>query len=267
MWNLNPMIKLFLTIILSFSFSSVVLAKITIRITNGEWEPFMSEYSPHYGANSHIVTEAFKMEGIEVEYGFYPWKRAYQLARKGKDWDASATWWPADETKRDFYLGEAVSETSFVFFHLKSDKFQWKTFADLKEIRIGGTLEYDYGKEFMKVVNTKGISLEYAPTDEMNFMKLLARRIDIFPNDSLVGYSQIRNNLSPEQIKLITHHPKEFEISTLHLIISKKSKRAKFFLEKFNSGFKKLKKSGKLDKIYQDLKNGVYDKTRIKWSE
>ncbi len=39
----------------------------TIRISNGEWAPYMSENSAHYGLASHIVSEAFKLEGITVE--------------------------------------------------------------------------------------------------------------------------------------------------------------------------------------------------------
>lgn len=32
----------------------------TIHITNGEWEPYLSEYSYEYGIASHIVTEAVR---------------------------------------------------------------------------------------------------------------------------------------------------------------------------------------------------------------
>lgn len=56
-------------------------AQETIRITNGEWEPFLSQHSPHYGINSHIVSEAFRLEGIQVKWGFFPWKRAFIEAR------------------------------------------------------------------------------------------------------------------------------------------------------------------------------------------
>lgn len=50
---------------------STTYAATTIRITNGEWEPFLSEYSYEYGLYSHIVSEAFKLEDIEVEWGFF----------------------------------------------------------------------------------------------------------------------------------------------------------------------------------------------------
>ena len=33
----------------------------TIRLTNGEWQPYLSKDVPHYGFASHIVTEAFAL--------------------------------------------------------------------------------------------------------------------------------------------------------------------------------------------------------------
>jgi len=111
----------------------------------------------------------------------------------------------------------------------------------------------------------KRIRVDLIPTDEANYKKLVLNRIHIFPNDPVVGYAQIRNSLPPDQAKLIIHHPKKFEKSTLHLIISKKCKDAQFLLEKFNSGYTKLKESGKLDQMWKDLDAGKYDKQKIKW--
>ncbi len=258
--------KILVSIVLFFSLFVSLFAE-TIRITNGEWEPFMSEYSVHYGINSHIVSEAFNLEGIQIIWGFFPWKRAYVLAKQGKKWDASATWWPAKETKESFLICHPVSITSFVFFHRKDYKFDWDTIEDLEGLRIGGTLEYDYGEEFMVAMKEKRIKVQLVSTDEFNYKKIILNRIDIFPNDPVVGHAQIRSSLPPDQAKLITHHPKEFEKSTLHLIISKKCKDAQFFLEKFNSGYTKLKESGKLDQMWKDLDAGKYDKQKTKWEE
>ncbi len=258
------MSKLF-TIILSLFFSTILYAENTISITNGEWEPYMSQYSYHYGVNSHVISEALKLEGIKVKWGFFTWKSAYILAKEGKKWHASATWWPTEETKKAFFISKAISKTSFVYFHLKKYKFNWNSIDDLKGYRIGGTFGYDYGKEFMTAMKEKKINVEFVTRDELNYKKLLLNRIHIFPNDRLVGYSQIKNSLSFGKAKLLTHHTKEFEISTLHLIISKKAKNSKFFLKKFDSGFEKLKKSGRFAKMFKELDAGKYNKQKAKW--
>jgi len=258
-------VKTLTALILLFGLHNTCLPQETIRITNGEWEPFLSEYSYEYGLDSHIVSEAFKLEDIDVIWGFFPWIRAYQLAKKGTEWDASCCWWPAKESKDAFKLSTAISNTSFVFFHLKTNQFDWENLNDLSNLKIGGTLEYDYGKNFMSAIKNEQINVELVPTDEKNFKKLLHNRIDIFPNDPIVGKAQIRNNLPPEKAKLITHHPKKFELTTLHLIISNNTKKQQFFLDKFHSGLNKLKQSGQLDQMLKDLDNGKYDKKQRKW--
>lgn len=259
-------ITIILSVVVMLFSSTALFAETTIRITNGEWEPYLSEYSNEYGLASHIVSEAFKAEGIHVIWGFFPWKRSYEMAKYGKDWDASAVWWPTDEVKESFLVTEPVVRTSFVFFHMKSRKFQWETVNDLKGLRIGFTRGYDYGKEFMGAVKKGELSVDPVAADEQNFRKLMGDRIDIFPNDPVVGYAQIRNNFSAEEARLFKHHPKEFEVNTLNLIISKKCVNGRLFLEKFNSGMKKLKDSGRLEQMFKDLNAGKYDKQKNKWN-
>lgn len=243
------------------------VAQDTIRITNGEWEPFLSEYSFHYGIASHIVSEAFKAEGITVEWRFFPWQRAFVLAQEGTDWDASCCWWPSDDIRQDFLLSEPVSQSSTVFFHRSDDTFDWETLDDLQGLRVGSTLGYDYGNAFTAAVESGKIALDEAPEDEQSWKKLLIGRIDILPNDPIVGYTQIRGIFPPEDAKRLTHHPKVLQTETLNLIISKQSKNAEFFLQKFNAGLQKLQESGMLEQILNGVESGKYDKQDTKWTE
>lgn len=246
-------------------FSSAISAADTrIRITSGEWEPYLSEYSLEYGLASHIVSEAFRLEGISIEWGFFPWKRSYELARLGL-WDASAVWWPTAESRKDFWISEPVVETSFVYFHLKNKPFDWEKVEDLQGLTIGITLGYDYGTAFMRAMQQGQIIVDANSQDELNYKKLLLGRIDVFPNDLLVGSAQIKNTFPPEIAAGFTHHPKEFERSTLSLILSKKTENGRFYLEKFNSGLEQLKQSGKLKQMFQDLHKGKYNKQKTKW--
>lgn len=254
------MIRLLFISIISIIFGSGKISAETIRITNGEWEPFLSRYSYEYGLDSHIVTEAFKLEGVTVEWGFFPWKRSYQYAKDGRDWDASCCWWPDDGTRKDFLLSDEITQTSLVFFHLKSYPFQWHSFADLSGKTIGLTDEYHYDATFMEMIISEKLTVEVTTKDQFNFKKLLAGQIDIFPNDPNVGKAQIRNSLSAKEADLITHHEKAFGVSSLHLIISLKNKRNQYFLDKFNKGLKKLKVSGRYQQMIDDAKAGIYDK-------
>jgi polar amino acid transport system substrate-binding protein len=222
---------------------------------------------PHYGIYSHIVSEAFKLEGIKVEWGFFSWTRSLKVAENGKDWDASALWWPSDENKKTFHISEPVGTTSYVFFHLKSKDFDWNSMADLKGLKVGGTKEYEYGKEFADASKNNVFKLELVLSDDVSFKKLLHGRIDVFPNDPIVGMAQIRGLFSADQADLFTFNKKEFMVSPLCLIISKKSPDGEFFLEKFNSGLQKLKDSGRIEQMYKDLDAGKYKKQTAKWAE
>ena len=246
-------------------FSSLLQAQTTIRITNGEWDPYLSSHAYEFGLTSHIISEAFKLEGINIEWGFFPWKRAFENAKEGQEWDAAAAWWPSDTYQYDFYTSNAIMDTALVFFHLKEYKFDWNSMDDLKGINIGLTRGYRYGKALMDAKTENKIYTELANTDEQNFTKLLFNRIKIFPNDKTVGYTQIKNTFTLHEASLFTHHPKKFKINTLHLLISKETKHAKLFLDKFNSGLKKLRASPHYQQMLNDLEQGKYRRQNTRW--
>ncbi len=243
---------------LSWSASALAQTQDTIRLTNGEWPPFLSEHAPHYGFTSHIITEAFGLVGVEVEYGFFPWKRSFKLAKEGK-WDGSAIWWDNEERRKLFYLTDPVNRTKEVFFHLKTTAFDWTTYEDLREFRIGGTRPYDYGKAFNQAEAAGIIHVERASNDETSLKKLLKGRIDVFPGDVMVTYEQIRKTFSDEETALFTHHPKPTEERPVYLLLSKKIPGNEQMRDRFNEGLRLLKESGRWDQIIADSLAGKYD--------
>ncbi|MBF0233705.1 MAG: hypothetical protein HQK65_11810 [Desulfamplus sp.] len=85
---MKKLLKSILILSLALSFSSRSFAKEIIRLTNGEWPPYLHKELKYYGVASRIVTEAFALEGITVEYDFFPWGRAYEYAKSG-EWNGS----------------------------------------------------------------------------------------------------------------------------------------------------------------------------------
>ncbi len=242
-------------IMIYFSFTS--FAEETIRITNGEWTPFLSKNLKHHGVISHIVTESFALEGVKVEYGFFPWGRAYNLVKSG-DWDGSVVWTRTSEREEDVYFSDSLLVSKDVFFHLKSHNFDWNTIDDLKGTVIGATIKYTYGKAFDHAEKLGEIRVQRVPTDEMNFGKLLVERIQIFPMNLDAGYSLIQEKFDPKEVRLITNHPKPIGTYVYHLILSKKVKRNKNLLMLFNKGLKRLKESGKYNRYFEDSRKGKY---------
>jgi len=248
---MKKIIPIIFLLILQFTFTE------TIKFSTGDWAPYTSNDMKNNGVICQIVKEAYKFENIDVEFEFLPWKRAlYSATKNSKKYAGTFPWYSNDERKENFYLSDSLFECKTVFFYLKSENFDWENFYDLKKLRVGGTLGYLYSTDFDNAAKSKVFYLERVPRDEQNFKKLKAKRIDIFPNDILVGYHQIKNLFNKKEIALFTHHPKPIAIENMHILFSKEVRRNKELLEKFNSGLKKLKKTNRYDKILQNaIKN------------
>ncbi len=237
---------------------STAAGETTLYLTSGEWPPYYGEKLPHYGSDSHIVTQAFAIAGVKVVYKFYPWARALYMSQTGKC-DGGVGWGDGDEYRKDHYVSETTSMYSLVFFHRKDYPFDWKTFNDIKNLRVGLTIAYDYPEQ-LKTMETEGkIKAEWVSRDELNFRKLFAGRIDIFPNDALVGISQMKQIFTPEQTAQITYHNTALKKGTLHLILSKKKERNARLIKLFDEGLQGLKRNGTYDAILQAAQRGEYN--------
>ena len=233
----------------------------TIRITNGEWQPFLSKDVPHYGFASHIVTEAFALVGVEVEYGFFPWSRAMKLAREGM-WDGTAVWGTSEERLQQFHFSDAVVPTTYVFFHLKTTPFDWDDYDDLGDLKIGGTVEYSYSYAF-KAAEAAGIFRTIrGRSDEVSLKNLLKGRIDVFPGEVMVTYEQIRDTFSEQEAALFTHHAKPIVDKPLFVLLNKGVPGNEHMHDLFNEGLKQLKESGRYDQIIADALAGKYAKPK-----
>lgn len=229
-----------------------ISAQKTIRITNGEWPPFFSEYLDHGGKVTHIITRAFELEGIDVVYGWFPWKRALHYAKTGV-WDASAGWARKEELEDILIYSDPVFEGRIVFFHLKGKEFDWKTLSDLKNKKIGAIIGFNYSKEFLEAERKKEIIVERTNTEVQNFRMLLTGRIDVFICNIDVGFSYLKGGFTSEEIELITYNKKPFFINKLRIAFSKKNPENIKTVKAFNRGLKRLIDSGEYIKIYNEF--------------
>src|SRR5690606_33414885 len=118
-----------------------------VRLTNGEWAPYLGARLPHQGVASRIVAEAFALEGVRVKWEFYPWARSMHLAERGER-AGTAVWLRSPERERLFFISDPVVESTYCFFHRKDRPLDWQQVSDLKDVRLGGAIGYDYGEAF-----------------------------------------------------------------------------------------------------------------------
>ena len=116
-----------------------------IRIAIGEWPPFIGAALPHYGVVPQLISEAFATQGVSVDYGFFPWKRAYTEVKQGR-WQASAIWGRTPEREADCLFSAVVYRDEVVLFYRRDKPISWDgSLAEaeqLKGLRIGIPKEF-----------------------------------------------------------------------------------------------------------------------------
>lgn len=217
----------------------------TITLATGDWPPYTSETDASAKLAEAIVAEAFSLEGISVQFVYYPWKRSYEMALNG-DVDGTFPWNRTAERCSDFYIHDKpMFPDEAVYFHLKSTPFDWTDKSDLKKWRVGVTLGYKQEAEYKDL----GILADSATSDVLNFKKLLNGRIDVFQTSKIVGFDLIRRTFSSEDAAKFTCHPKIVDIDAYYVMFSRKTSYGKYYMERFNAGLSSLESSGRLDAL------------------
>ena len=146
-----------------------------------------------------------------------------------------------------------------MFFHLKTTAFDWTTYEDLREIGIGGTLQYAYSDEFDAAEAAGTIQTNRAADDKTGLKKLLKGRNTVFPGGLVTTYALIRESFSKEDAARFTHHPRPIAQRPSNLILSKEVPGNEQMRDRFNEGLRMLKESGRWDQILADSLAGKYD--------
>jgi len=250
-------IKLMVIFFLLSCYSSVFAGE-EIRITIGEWSPFISKKLPHYGIVPHIISEIFNEAGVKVKYGFFPWARSLYLAKEG-EWHASAIWGKTEEREKDFNFSDVVYTGETVLFYHKDHPIVWTgNIEDLKGLIIGLILG-SAKSNILKEAEKKGfITYDIGGDEVMTFLKLLEKRFHAIDKNKAVGLHTIQTRLSSEQ-RVKIGYTKPHELWDYHLILSKKLKENEKFLETFNKGLYKMKKSGRFDEMWKAFYSGEYN--------
>lgn len=248
-----------LLLLLGSSFSYAEQEKV-LKITSGEYPPWSSKDFKHGGFVHHVITEAFKREGYEVEYTYYPWARSYKEGAKGR-FHATAFWFCTPKRQKDFFCSDPLYHEDFVFFHLKSTRLQeWSSLKDLGKYRIGATREYSYTPEFWEYQKNGSLNIIVSNSDETNFKMLFKKRIDLFIMSTVAGYTLVNKKFGPTMSQLLTNHYLPLISNTTHLLFPRNRDDALELIETFNNGIKSLRADGTYEKLYDFLLKGYYEK-------
>ncbi|TRO24391.1 transporter substrate-binding domain-containing protein [Ectopseudomonas mendocina] len=223
-----------------------------VRLTNGEWPPYLGETLPHHGVASRIVAEAFALQGVEVQWEFHPWARSLKMAEQGTR-DGSAVWLANPEREQHFHISEPVVESGYYLFHHKTHAFDWNDVADLRGLRIAGTRGYDYGEAFQRAEAAGELEVVRLTGDEQGLRQLLAGRIDVFPVDKVVGFDLLYKKFSAAERQRLSFHRKPLRSDSLHLLLSREVPGNDELMQRFNRGLNQLRDSGKVSQYLLEI--------------
>jgi polar amino acid transport system substrate-binding protein len=230
--------------LLSLIFAGACAAD-SVRLTNGEWPPYLGQQLPYKGIASRIVAEAFALQGIAVDWEFYPWARSMQMAELGQR-DGSAVWMRNSRREATFFISDPVVESGYYLFHRKDYSFDWNQVADLQGRRLAGTRRYDYGEAFQQAEASGQLQVNRVTNDETAFRQLIAGRVDLFPMDKVVGFNMLHLHFSAAEREQLSFHPKPLRSDSLHLLLSREVPGNAELIERFNRGLAQLRESGKV---------------------
>ncbi|WP_375177512.1 substrate-binding periplasmic protein [Marinobacter mobilis] len=221
-------------------------------IATGEWPPYVSSDLEYEGVTARIVRAAFEAAGDTVDFTFYPWSRTLLVSEEGEV-DASFPWSHREERAELHFYSDPIGEYGYVFFHLTTTPFRWQRLEDLEALTIGATYSYNYGDDFIEGAERGLYRIEWASSDELNWRKLMAGRIDLFPQDRKAGYAQLLELFPGDSRFKVTHNLLPLKpTTTLHLLLPKSIPESANRLERFNTGLRMLTEDGQIERYLQE---------------
>ncbi|MCP3926887.1 MAG: ABC transporter substrate-binding protein [Desulfobacterales bacterium] len=158
------------------------------------------------------------------------------LAKKG-EWDGTVGWHKNAKREKIFYISNPLFYDISAVFHLKRKPIKFKKLKDLKGLRAGLIMGYEY-KVIDPLVKKGIVKASYVPREELAFKMLLNERFDFFPLSLDVGNAILQSKFTKKERDLIEHLvvPNKAPF-TLYMLY--KNERSKVLIKGFNKGLKK----------------------------
>lgn len=143
-----------------------------------------------------MVVEASRRAELPYKADMYPWARAYWMAQNEADTCVYPTIRLAQREPLFQWVGP-LTKSTWVLYARSDFHKKLRTLGDVKKHRVGGLLQD--GPSVYLV--SQGVNVEMVGTNELNYNKLTAGRIDLWAtgyyNGKLVAPKSGRVNIKP----------------------------------------------------------------------
>lgn len=233
--------------VLALLMSGAALAQTRLLIASGELPPYVSEQR----ADS-FLQDLFDAIGplmnVRFEFVFMPWKRCEIAVARHEVWGA-VPYVPTPEREQQMLFSAPLYDKKTVFFYYADKPRAWvfESLEDLRGQRVGAVRGYFYEAMLLQA----GLTLDYAVSEESNFRKLQAGRVDLVPAVDAVGLILARRLFSPAEAARFHRLPKPLHTGANYLMVSKSHPDAQALLDRFNEALQTLRKNGTYRAIAQ----------------
>ena len=214
-----------------------------INLVATNYPPFYAEGLPEQGGVSQVVKEAFKRQGYHATIKFYPFARGSLLVKNGKA-DGMIGLWYRKEREQWVDFSAPIQPVQIVFYKRKDNALSFSKLADLKPYTIGIGRGYANPPEIFAA----GLMTEAANSDEMNFKRLLSKRIDLV----LIAHNIARYLIEEgptEYTNVFEQVGQPIANEVFHLGISLAVDDHAQLVDAFNKGLDSMRSDGRLAEI------------------
>lgn len=223
-----------------------------IRISSGEWAPYVSPELAGGGPMAQLVTEIYNRAGYTPEIDYTSWQVAEERVADG----GSFAMFPmvgSAERRRQFLLSDPLAEFQYVLFYdRRRDRPQVDSPEAMEALEVGAIAGYDYWQELDAA--SEGMR-EYDST-QAGFEALAAGDIDVLVEGLLPGRAVLADPGFPHDASAFdyvrSNEPWATSTQALYLMVPRTEAGADV-LDTFNEALRAVRETP----MYTDLLRGL----------
>lgn len=220
----------------------------TLTFSTGEWVPYVSESMIGYGPTGKVMTEVCKRMNLTCEFEFVPWKRAWNMAKKGVV-PATFLWSHSEERSEEMFVSkQIIGRSDLVVHYMKNHHPEGfsdvKTWSDIQDYRLVGVRGY-YSSQMAEKHN---IPVHKVNNSSLAWKFLAAGKADIFVEDPLVAAEESKAILGEKAKNVATGHT--FSSTDMHIFFSRIHNEGKTLRDAFDKVLEEMHKENRIHEIY-----------------
>ncbi|CAH0535891.1 substrate-binding periplasmic protein [Vibrio marisflavi] len=227
---------------------------LSVKAVTDDYPPFVyQEGGEPLGVAVEVLETMASNAGVELEIAFYPWKRAYLMAKTKPDvlvFTLSRT----PERENDFTWIGPIFKTPVNIYKLKSRRdLVINNIKDIKAHRVGAVKGYASEKELKKLGFVADVNLDTTNSEKQNVGKFISGRVAfISSSPAVLSFYLKEHGRSWTEVEAVYTLELVFDE---YIGLNKNSNPA--LKRKLDSSFKELRDSGRIDYILEKHIGGL----------